>query len=606
MRTRASSPLPWLGGLLAIYLLVPIAAFVGRLAAGAKAPSGVAAALSTSLFTATISAAVIAALGIPLAYLLARRRGLAGRLMLALVVLPLALPALMSGVLLLYVVGPFTTLGELFGARLTDTAAGIVLAQTFVAAPFLVVVARAAFVAVDPELEDVAATLGFGPLARFWRVAVAAAAPGIAAGILLAWLRAFSEFGATVILAYHPFSLPVFTFVQFDETGLSATTVPVALALGTALVVLTILSLPMPRRRRRGRPVLDPIVTPTATPIATPGPEAMALDFAVATRAGGFSLQLDHRARSAHLALLGPSGAGKTLTLRALAGLAPLRGDGHVALGQVRLDSLAVQRRGIGYVPQQPALLPRRTVWEQVMFGARATPQQAACWIDRLGLSGLEDRYPHELSGGQRKRVALARALATGPRLLLLDEPFAGLDAPLRGQLARELRHLRNRLALSTVIVTHDPQEAALLADEVIVIDAGRALQAGTREEVFGAPSSPQVAALLGIVNTHRGQMASSGRVAVGAVELGVPAGDLQPGAPVVWCIRPERIVLAPDGPYHAVVHDCLDLGDCYELQVSLGGATELCVRSAARPRVLVGQTVALDLPPAAITVWPA
>jgi ABC-type sulfate transport system permease component len=243
MRARASSPLPWLGGLLALYLLVPIAAFAVRLAGGASAAPGLGSALLTSLFTATISTVVITVLGTPLAYLLARRRGVMGRVLLALVALPLALPTLMSGILLLYVVGPFTIPGELFEGRLTDTRAGIILAQIFVAAPFLIIVARAAFAAVDPALEDVAATLGLGRLARFARVAVPAALPGIGAGILLTWLRAFAEFGATVILAYHPFSLPVYTFVQFDETGLPATMLPIAVALLAALAVVLLVQL---------------------------------------------------------------------------------------------------------------------------------------------------------------------------------------------------------------------------------------------------------------------------------------------------------------------------------------------------------------------------
>src|SRR5271167_1320078 len=152
MRARAGSPLPWLGGLLALYLLVPIAAFLVRLAGGAPAAPGLGSALGTSLFTATISTVVITVLGTPLAYLMARRRGVMGRVLLALVALPLALPTLMSGILLLYVVGPFTILGELFDGKLTDTLTGIILAQAFVSAPFLIIAARAAFAAIDPAL----------------------------------------------------------------------------------------------------------------------------------------------------------------------------------------------------------------------------------------------------------------------------------------------------------------------------------------------------------------------------------------------------------------------------------------------------------------------
>jgi ABC-type sulfate/molybdate transport systems ATPase subunit/ABC-type sulfate transport system permease component len=596
MRARVSSPLPWLGGLLVLYLLVPVVAFVVRLAGGVQASPGLGSALATSLLTATISTVVIVVLGTPLAYLMARQRGVAARVLLALVALPLALPALMSGVLLLYVVGPFTILGELFDGKLTDTRTGIVLAQIFVSAPFLIITARAAFAAVDPALEDVAATLGHGRLARFARVAVPAALPGIAAGILLTWLRAFAEFGATVILAYHPFSLPVFTFVQFDESGLPGTMLPVAAALAVALVVLLLAGLRTPRRRR-GR-----VTVATPVPVSPGSPPA--LDFALSRRLGAFSLQIAHRAHGPRLALLGPSGAGKTLTLRLLAGLLASEG-GHITAGSRALEGISTERRGIGYVPQQPALMPRRTVWRQVTFGVGAKAGLAAWWLQRLGLEGLEDRYPDELSGGQQRRVALARALAIEPRVLLLDEPFTGLDVPVRDRLRRELRRLQREVGLSTVIVTHDPEEAAMLAEEIIVIDDGSVLQAGTRESVFGAPSSPQVAALLGIVNTHAGVIVAANRLVSGASEIYVPTGELPEGTEIVWCVRPEQISLRADGRYAATLLDDIDLGSMRELTICLDQTLELTMRTNQAPPMTTGDPVRVDLAPEHITVWP-
>src|SRR5947209_16836896 len=183
-----------------------------------------------------------------------------------LVALPLALPPLISGILLLYLVGPYTVLGRLFDGNLTDTRTGIVIAQTFVAAPFLVIAARGAFAAVDPALEDVARTLGHKRAAVFLKVALPAAWPGVQAGLLLAWLRAFGEFGATVILAYHPYSLPIFTFVQFDSTGLPSTVLPVVAALGAALVVLAGVQV----HARRRRPYASP------PPPTQPAPQATA------------------------------------------------------------------------------------------------------------------------------------------------------------------------------------------------------------------------------------------------------------------------------------------------------------------------------------------
>jgi len=592
-----SSPLPWLGGLLALYLIAPIAAFVVRLAGGASSAPGLGPALATSLLTATISTAVIALLGTPLAYLLARGQGVTARLLLALVALPLALPALMSGLLLLYVVGPYTTVGRIFGGQLTETRTGIILAQTFVAAPFLIIAARAAFGAVDPALEDVAASLGHGRLARFARVAVPAALPGIVAGLLLAWLRAFGEFGATLILAYHPYSLPVFTFAQFDATGLPATMLPIAAALAAAVVVILLAGLPVPRGRRGYAAPVAP---------APAGPHAPAiLDFALAKRVGTFSLQIAHCGRSERLALLGPSGAGKTLTLRLLAGVVSPQPGAHLRAGARVLDSLPAERRGIGYVPQQSALLPRRTVWKQVTFGAGARPQLAAWWLQRLGLQGLENRFPEELSGGQQRRVAIARALAIEPRVLLLDEPFTGLDAPARDRLRRDLRRLQREAALATVIVTHDPEEAALLADEIIVLGDGRVLQAGDRQAVFGTPSSPAVAGLLGIANTHRGSVLGAGLISSDGAAIQAPTGELPEGTQIAWCVRPERISLRPEGRYAAVLLDDVDLGATRELTISIAERLELIVRTDERRELTLGQTLRVDLPGEHITIWP-
>ncbi len=611
-RSWLANPLPWLAALACLYLIAPVIAFVVRLGGGVQGSPGLGPALLRSLATASISAALVTVLGTPLAYLLARRDGPASRALLALVALPLALPPLMSGILLLYLVGPLTPIGSFFGGGLTDSDVGIVLAQCFVAAPFLIVAARAAFGAVDPALEDVAAVLGHGRLARFARVAVPAALPGIAAGILLTWLRAFGEFGATVILAYHPFGLPVLTYVKFDESGLPGTMAPIAAALAAALIVLVLVQLRPPARlwRRRGTVASAPSAgsapsvasapsAASAPRVAPAGDRArphrpVTLSFSLHKRLGSFSLSLEHTAQSPRLAVLGPSGAGKTLTLRLLAGLAGGasrasgegangKGASRVQVGDVDLTRVAAERRGIGYVPQQAALMPRRTVWTQVTFGVGADPALAAWWLARLGLAGLEGRYPEELSGGQQRRVSLVRALAMRPRVLLLDEPFSGLDAPVRDGLRRDLRRLQRETGLSTVIVTHDPEEAALLADEIIVLGEGRVLQAGERTDVLGAPASARVAALLGIRNTREGRVAGPDAIESGGAVINAPTGGLPRGTEVHWCIREERIALGEGGGYEASVIDEVDLGSARELTVVLGTALELTVRTSER-----------------------
>lgn len=571
-----------------------------RLAGGVQSPAGLWPALGASLLTATISTALIALLGTPLAYLLARSRGVPARILTALVALPLALPALMSGLLLLYVVGPYTAAGELFGGGLTESRVGIVLAQTFVAAPFLVIAARAAFASVDPALEDVAATLGHGRLARFMRVAVPAALPGIVAGLLLAWLRAFGEFGATLILAYHPYSLPVFTWVQFDATGLPATMLPIAIALAAALVVIVLAGLRIPRRRSR----------PAAPrpPVPAPPDAASGLSFELGRRVGSFRLDVAHDGQSRRLAILGPSGAGKTMTLRMLAGLDRGEGRSRVSAGGEELGSQPPERRGLGYVPQQGSLLPRRTLWRQATFAVGCTPEVAAWWLSRLGLQGLEDRYPEELSGGQQRRGAIARALAAQPRVLLLDEPFAGLDAPVRAALRRELRSLQRESGLATVIVTHDPEDAAALAEEIVLIDSGRVLQAGPREEVFARPVTPRAAALLGVGNVNPGVVAADGLVTCGGAEVVAPTAGLRPGEKVLWRIAPERIEVGA-GALKARIEDEIELPAGRELSLRLGEEGPLLLARTSGGEIVdgaAGERVRVALPEGAITVWAA
>jgi ABC-type Fe3+/spermidine/putrescine transport system ATPase subunit/ABC-type sulfate transport system permease component len=600
---------------LALYLAAPFVVLLANLGGASGTGPGLGQALVTSLVTATISTAIVAALGIPLAHLLAGLRGRRGTLVGLLVALPIALPALMGGMLLLFIAGPYAPLGGLFGG-LTDSPAGIVVAQTFVAAPFLLVAARAAFQSIDPALEEVARTLGLGATARLVRVALPAAWTGVRAGLVLAWLRAFGEFGATVIVAYHPYSLPVFTWVQFETTGLPATVWPIAVALGAALLALALSQVPGPRLLRRSPPAAagpaEPATgdagpslvvdgPPTGRPAWTAG--AGPLSFSVERRLGSFHLEVACTPEGVRrLAILGPSGAGKTLTLRLLAGITP------AARAEIRLDSLALhalpaERRGIGYLPQSSALVPRRTVWEQVTLGAGADPGLAARWVERLGLGGMEDRLPEELSGGQRRRVALARALARGPSLLLLDEPLSALDAPVRARLRRELRALQRETGLCTVLVTHDPEEAAMLADWVVVIDHGRVLQQGPVAEVWARPRSPQVAALLGIPNTHRGTVLESGRVLSGGLEIAASTSDLPPGSAVVWSVRAEDIVLGSGG-VAARVADSLRLGPLRETVVVAGGVP-LVVRDTALETLEAGRECRIGLPPSAVSVWP-
>jgi molybdate transport system permease protein len=616
---RSPRALHWLGALLVLYLAYPVGAFFYRLLNGQNegwSVPGLWPALWVSVLGSTISLLIGVVAGIPLAYVLAHRRGWLSSAVGVVVQLPLAVPPLICGILLVYIVGPYTFLGQLSGQRLTQTMYGVVIAQSFVSAPFLVVVARSAFRAVDPSLSDVAATLGHGPLARFLRVDVPAAADGLRTGMILMWLRAFGEYGTTVVLAYHPYSIPVYVDNLFSSGPLSLAEAPTILAFGVAVLAIVAVRVQLPARVGR-RPVPAPLA-PVPTP---PAPVGFDIDVTVGT----FRLRVGHPEGGQRLAVVGPSGSGKSVTLRVLAGLLG-PGAGTVTYGGADVSRIATERRRLGYVPQGFGLLPGRTVWQQAVFGVHADPARAAWWLETLHLGGLLDRLPEQLSGGQRQRVGLAQALAGDPAVVLLDEPFSALDAPVRAELRRELRRLQRDVNLSTVLVTHDPEEAAMLADEIVVVSDGRVLQAGSCREVYQRPASAEVGRLLGIDNLFEGAAGADGVLLLagrdrgaGVPGAGVPAGfatGLPAGARLLWHVPPEalRVATGPSpsgangsavdlGPGH--VTDVVDLGRIVEVVVVLSSGIELRARTLEVPDLSVGADCQVRTDREAVSVWP-
>jgi ABC-type sulfate/molybdate transport systems ATPase subunit/ABC-type sulfate transport system permease component len=616
---RAPRSLRWLGALLVLYLAYPVGAFVYRVIGGHgegwNVP-GLWSALWVSVEGATISVLIGVVTGIPLAYVLAHRRGWLSSAVGVVVQLPLAVPPLISGILLIYIVGPYTFLGQLSGERLTQTMYGVVIAQSFTAAPFLVVIARSAFRAVDPSLGDVAATLGRGPLARFLRVDVPAAADGLRTGMILMWLRAFGEYGTVVVLAYHPYSLPVYVDNLFSSGPLSLAEAPTILAFGVAVLAIVAVRVRRPARVRR-RPIPAPLAP-------VPAPQAP-VGFDIDVTVGTFRLRVAHPGTGHRVAVVGPSGSGKSVTLRVLAGL--LGPDaGTVTYGGVDVSRTAPERRRVGYVPQGFGLLPGRTVWQQAVFGVHADPARAAWWLETLHLDGLLDRLPEQLSGGQRQRVSLARALAGDPQVVLLDEPFSALDAPVRAELRRELRRLQRDVNLSTVLVTHDPEEAAMLADEIVVLSDGQVLQSGSCRDVYRRPASAEIGRLLGIDNLFEGVAGADGVLLAGRDgSPGVPGGGvpvgratgLDPGARLLWQVPPEalRVRSGPSPPGAdgsavdfgpGLVTDVVDLGRTVEMVVELSCGLELRARTLEVPDLSVGAACRVAADAEAVSVWSA
>ena len=238
----------------------------------------------------------------------------------------------------------------------------------------------------------------------------------------------------------------------------------------------------------------------------------MTLDAQIELRLGSLDLRVELQAHSHEIvALLGPNGAGKSTILRCLAGLEPA-GDGRISIDGVVVDEPAAgvftepEARPIGFVFQDYVLFEHLTVLENIAYGLRArgvvkmdARRRAHDWLDRLDLADFADQRPQVLSGGQAQRVALARALVTNPRLLLLDEPLAALDARTRASVRRDLRDHLASFDGMRLMVTHDPVDAHALADRMIVVEAGRIVQSGTPAEVTAHPRTRYVADLVGV-----------------------------------------------------------------------------------------------------------
>ena len=307
------------------------------------------------------------------------------------------------------------------------------------------------------------------------------------------------------------------------------------------------------------------------------------------------------------LALVGPSGSGKTTILRCIAGL-DRPAAGRVACnGAMLLDTeaginLSPQRRRIGMVFQDYALFPHLTALENVRLVLRDLPEdeceaRARGLLARTRVAGLEQRRPDELSGGEQQRVALARALARDPAVLLLDEPFSAVDQVTRHRLRLELADLAHTLEVPIVLVTHDLDEASMLADRICVLHRGRTLQQGAPVDVISRPANADVARLIDTRNIHNAVISQhAGDGSWSEINWGgrtlrtTHAPGFEPGRAVTWCVTPTNVLLIPD---HARREDGENGFDTRVIGLLAGGAlTQAVLKCSGAPGLLLHMTL--------------
>lgn len=248
------------------------------------------------------------------------------------------------------------------------------------------------------------------------------------------------------------------------------------------------------------------------------------------------------------ISLLGPSGCGKTTLLRILCGI-ETPDTGNLTLRGQDITAWSAAQRRFGVVFQSYALFPNLTAAQNVAFGLQHTPraQQVERVAEMLALVGLGEqghKVPAQLSGGQQQRVALARALAPRPELLLLDEPLSALDAQVRGSLQAEIRRLQQQLGITTVMVTHDQDEALSMADRVVVMHEGRIEQQGSPRQLYARPETRFVAGFVGRMNLLPARVVAAGWLEAGSTRLACDTSAYRTGSPVLLSLRPEAVVL--------------------------------------------------------------
>ena len=324
--------------------------------------------------------------------------------------------------------------------------------------------------------------------------------------------------------------------------------------------------------------------------------------------------------KEGHVAcLLGPSGCGKTTLLRLVAGLTSLQ------VGRICLDEFVVaepesqieipaEKRNVGFMFQDYALFPHLDVLRNITFGLNKPSPDKLAEIQRamihMDIVELTDAYPHTLSGGQQQRVALLRALAPFPRLLLLDEPFAGLDINLRVQVREDTLRLIKQMGVTTLMVTHDPQEAMYMADHILVMRNGKVEQSGSPREIYQFPATEFAARFVGQTNILQGIILSNSydevMTSIGPVPC-LSMRGLEFGTDAYISIRPESFEIDPDGPFGGKIRTIRYLGQSILLEVEIideiGKGHRLKMRVHPNLRIDVGEEIRFRIMPDFVTV---
>ena len=611
----ARSPLPVLVTALAVLggcaIVLPLVGMGTRVSWGQLpqllATPSAQAALWLSIRTCLSSTVVCVVLGVPLALLLARSwPGV--RIARILAVLPMTMPPVVAGIALLSTLGNRGLLGahlKEWGVPIAFSTTAVVIAQVFVSMPFLVVTLEAALRSRDKRAEVTARSLGAGPWRVLAQVTLPLATPALARGTALALGRSLGEFGATIAFAGSKEgvtrTMPLAIYLEREkDTATSLALAAVLIGLSFVIVGATnidwgrVATHLLPRHRLQGHQDHDAAASePRGAQVSTQGGDerisesprdgGRGQDLQVAFELPERDVVVDLEVEAGRTtALVGPNGSGKSTVCSVVAGLLDAE-NGQVVLGGRVLDGpgrfVRAGRRQVALLSQEPGVFTHMSVLGNMVFALRCqgvsraeATRRARAELAAVGADHLASRPGGALSGGQAARVALARALATGPRLLVLDEPMAALDVTARQEMRRLVARRCAEEGLTLLLVTHDVLDLTALAEDVVVLDRGRVVEQGPTARILSAPRSDFVAHLTGtavLTGVVDGDAEAPGlRLPSGRVVHGRPREDstdghvgepghrddhdevLHPGAPGIALVPPDAVALYRQAPH--------------------------------------------------------
>ncbi|MDO5721628.1 MAG: ABC transporter permease [Actinomycetaceae bacterium] len=490
-------------------------------------------ALGLSLRTATLSTVLALVLGVPIAHLLAqpassRGAGWVQQFFYVVITLPMVLPPVVAGLALLTTLGKRTPLGGLlhqWGIDIAFTTVAVVVAQTFVAMPFVIISLTGALRTRGMEYERTARDLGASRSRIFWQITLPLTWPAVASGAALTLARALGEFGATLTFAGSlqgtTRTLPLEIYLQREvDTNLALALAVVLLAVAMVVIAITTVVVTQTPVADHTKSSDDSSLTQDQALLALarvaavePSTASISVSALVNERAVNLAAEIP---TGAVTAIIGPNGAGKSTLLNVLGGALNYRGE-------IGLPPQLTDLR-VAWLHQRALLFPHLSVADNVAFPLLCQTKSAGTWfrwsrtrrqireraiaqLKIIGCDHLANRRPHQLSGGQAQRIAIARALMIDPDLVLLDEPLAAIDSSVAWSLRVLLKQQLRSRGCTAVIVTHDLADVRSLADQILVMESGQVIAAGSLEELMTRPPSPFTTEFFGLTTTSTGKI---------------------------------------------------------------------------------------------------